>query len=185
MADAASIKIVKTVPFNGGTQRWSNRYHFDGVLPPDSATWTVFADAIKDLEKVMYPTFISIVEAVGYGPGSDVPVFSKSYSQAGTGSYSGHLQAAEVAALVKYTTAKRSTKNHPVYLFNYYHGVYMDGSAALGTVDATEASFLEAYADAWEAGISDGSHTHHRTGPDGTVAIEGTVETYLTHRDFR
>jgi hypothetical protein len=186
MAAAASIKIVKTIPWKGGTQSWSNRYHFDGTTPADSTHWQTLADAITTAEKAIYAPWIHITDAVGYGPGSDVPVFSHSYTPiAGTGSFSGDVQAAEVVALCRFTTAKRSSKNHPVYLFNYWHGVYANSATENDLLLASQKTAMETYAAAWITGFSDGSSSHHRAGPDGTLATARVLETYLTHRDFR
>ena len=176
---------MKTIPFRGGTQEWSNRYHFDGVLPPDSATWTVLADLLVADEAAIIPAYCTVVEAVGYGPGSDVPVFSKVYTTAGTLSVSGEdAQAPEVVALVKWQTSKRSSKNHPVYAFNYIHGVSTHSATELSWLLNGQKTAIGTYMTGWVTGYSDGSHTHHRTLPDGTLCTSATVENYVTHRDF-
>jgi hypothetical protein len=186
MADAASIKIEKNIGWKGGGQVWSNRYHFDGTLPPDATHWQALADAIILEEKPIYNADVHILRAVGYGAGSDVPVFDHTYSPiAGTGTYSDDVQASEVAALLRYTTAKRSSKNHPVYLFNYYHGVLCHSATGEDFLSTDQKAAIEEYADDWIAGFSDGSVTHHRCGPDGTLATGRLVESYVTHRDFR
>jgi len=186
MAAAASIKIVKTIQWDGGVQEWSNRYHFDGAVPPDDTHWATLADAVVLAEKACFKSYVSIVSAVGYAGGSEVPVYSKAYSsQSGTGSWTGDLQAAEVAALVRFTTAKRTSKNHPVYLFNYYHGVCCTSSTAIDHLENTQKAALESYATSWITGYSDGAVTHHRAGPDSTLALTRLVEQYVTHRDFR
>ena len=186
MADASSIKIVKTIAWKGGSQEWSNRYHFDGTAPTDSTHWTTLADAVVTAEKAIYNPWIALVRAVGYVGGSEVPVFSKTYaSTVGTGSITDDLQSSEVVALVRYTTAKRSSKNHPVYLFNYYHGVYCHSASGIDLLNTTQKAAIETYATAWITGFSDGTTTHHRAGPDTTLATARLVEPYVTHRDFR
>lgn len=185
MAASGSIRIVKTIEWKGGTQEWSNRYHFDGTLPADSATWEILADNVVDAEAPCFPADIVIVKAVGYGPATDVPVYSKDYATAGTGAFGGEdRQAAEVVALAKYSTTKRSTKNHPVYLFNYFHGVTCHSATALDFLFTDQKTALQTYVDTWVGGFIDGTDTHRRVAPDGSGAVDATVETYVTHRDF-
>jgi hypothetical protein len=94
-------------------------------------------------------------------------------------------QAGEVAALVRYATDARTTKNHPIYCFNYYHGTYAHTGEGDGDLlSAAQKTALEAYAAAWVAGYSDGTHTLVRCSPNGAVCRDPIVEEYLTHRDF-
>jgi len=185
MAATPSIKVTKSFNYKGQVKTWSNRYHFNGGTPADSTHWTTFSDAIVTAEKATMFSFVTITGTIGYAAGSDVPVFSKSYSTAGTlASGTGTPTPGFVAALVRYATAARTPKNHPVYLFNYYHGVHED-SAAGELLQASQRTALGTYASAWISGFSDGTNTLVRAGPNGATATGQTVNQYLTHRDFR
>lgn len=185
MAPTPSIKIVKQIPWRGGTRTYANRYHFTGADPTGSTQWTTLADNIVADEASFHPTTVTIVEAVGYNAGSDLPVFTKAYSTAGTHNMTSasHVPG-ECAALLRYTTTQRTSKNHPIYLFNYYHHIPTDASGAGDVVQSAYKTAIEAVATDWLTGYSDGSSLRQRAGPNGAVAQTRLVDTYLTHRDF-
>lgn len=185
MATQASIKVVKSMAFKGGTKLWSNRYHFTNSAPSGTTPWTTLSDAVVNAEKAIFNSGVTIVETFGYAAGSDVPVFSKTYSTNGTGTASGSWSPGECVALLRYSTTQRTSKNHPVYLFNYYHAVInQEPSGHPDLVSAGQRSAIGTYAASWVSGFSDGSVTHIRCGPNGAVAQAGFVEEYVTHRDF-
>jgi hypothetical protein len=188
MAPTPSIKVVKTGYFRGASgHKWANRYHFNGGTPADSAHWTTLSDNIVNAEKLCLHDSQQIVQTIGYAAGSDVPVFTKTYTQNGslTSDASNVRTPLEVAALIRYATTARTSKNHPIYLFNYMHGPLLQLSGEGDILAPTTKTAMETYATAWIAGFSDGVNTYNRAGPNGASAISRLVSTYLTHRDFR
>ncbi len=180
-----SVRVVKTLPFKGGSRLWSNRYHFLGGTPSDATHWHTLMDNIVTAEKAILPAALEIVEVLGYAAGSDVAVASKNYTTLGTHTISGMRTPGECAALVRYSTAARSTKNHPIYGFSYYHGI--DVSSSAGNQDVLHSSYVTAlntYAAAWISGFSDGTITVTRCTPAGHACTGSFTEEYCTHRDF-
>lgn len=185
MAATPSVKVIKSSPFKRGTRLWSNRYHFNGGVPANDTQWHALMDAVVLAEKTLYGSDTQIVECVGYDAGSDVPVSSKTYSTAGTYAGGGSEVPLECAALLRYSTTARTSKNHPVYLFNYFHAAFRD--TAVANYDELKPAYktlIDAYASAWISGFSDGSHTLVRAGPNGATATGHQAEEFLTHRDF-
>lgn len=187
-----SIVIKKSGGYRAGSKIWTNRYHFEGDVPSSPSAWEAFADAIVAAEKAIYHTEQTIVEAVGYdkasasstNPHGDA-VWTKTYSVVGTLTPGTGAVGApgDCASLVRYSTAARSSRNHPVYLMNYYHGVFNKSGDADALSDNQKAA-LEAYADAWLTGfVADGTH-RERCGPRGAVATARRVDPYVRHRDF-
>lgn len=181
----ASIKWVFTSPYRGGTKTWSTRFYVTGGDWQDQTHFNTFADALNTDLHTITSTETTIVEAIGYNGGSFLPVFTKAYGVAGAQTLDGPSFAPlEACYLLRFTTDARSSKNHPIYLFNYIHNAMVNAS---GTPEVPRASMKSAWntrCNMLVAGYSDGTLTRKRCGPRGAVAQSGACETYLTHRDF-
>ena len=184
MAATPKLVIKKTMGYRDATRVWSNVYHFNGGTPADAAHWKTFMDLVVADEAAAHDAAVTIVEAIGYNASSTIAEHAESYSTVGTiGGVTGAYPPGDVAALLRWSTAARTSKGHPVYLFNYFHVYKMDHDDQ-DKVDATFKTALEEYADDWIAGFSDGTNTYVRAGPNGATATARTVNQFLTHRDF-
>lgn len=188
MADpptSSSIKITKRFTYRGVTKDWSNRYYFMEAAPTDSAHWTTLADAVVLAEKACFKSNVTIVEATGYEGGSDIPVFSKTYTTVGTYTATNMCDApGDCAVLIRWSTNERTSKNHPLYLFNYMHGVTINTSGPPDTVKPEQVSAIQTYCSSWLTGFSDGTSAKKRAGPFGPTATGHLVNTQVHHRDF-
>jgi hypothetical protein len=176
------------MPYRGDTRTTSNRYFFNGPSTFTSGQFTTMADWLVDEEKVLISTSSSaqITEAIHYDAGSDVPVATRTYTQAGTASSPGGTTApGDCANLVRFSTTQRTSKNHPIYLFKYWKparcAVSENGADAVPSAFVT---LLQTYGNDLVAGHSDGTQTRKLCGPYGAVAQGAFVETEITHRDF-
>jgi hypothetical protein len=184
-ATTASIKWRFETPYKGGTKVWSTTFHLTGGDWQDQTHFNTFADNMKAYIYVLITARTTLLDATGYNPGSDVPVFTKSYNVACTQSRgTSWLMPLEAAILLRWTTDQRSTKNHPIYLYNYIHDIYSNSATTPEVPDASLISTWTSRCATFITGITDGSLTRKRAGPRGAVAQTGAAEAYAVHRDF-
>jgi hypothetical protein len=186
VAATPSLLVKKTFTYRGASKVFTNRYHFSGGVPADSAHWTTLSDAVVLAEKVIYGSGVTIVETVGYAAGSDIPVFTKTYTTAGTGTFASWTAVpGDCAAMVRFATDAFSTRNHPIYLWSWYHGVGFLNTGLPDVLNTAQKTAIATYSASWITGFSDGTNTYHRAGPRGAVALSQTVDASVRHRDFR
>lgn len=180
-----SIRTIKTFTYRGAPQQFSNRFYFNGGTPADATAWHAFMDAVTNLEKIVYPAHVSVIRAVGFAAGSDLPVATKDYTIPGTLGVVGNPTPGDCAAVLRMGTNKRSKKNHAVYCFSYFHGCeYTTSTTNADTLHPTQVTNVQTYGNGWLTGITAGGVTAIRATPDGHPVVGALVEPFISHRDF-
>lgn len=190
MAATPSVIVTYEVPAGASTELVTNRYHFNGGTPADGAHWDALFDAIVAAFKVCLLGSCTIRQCDGYPAGSNVAVRTKTYAQVGTIAAIGadsNLLPGFCCALVRWSTTARTTKNHPIYLYSYIHGVADNGASATTSqqLDSLQKAAIETYAQTWwQTGFSDGTNSYTRAGPNGTSATARFVDPYVRDHDL-
>lgn len=182
-----SVRVVKHFAYRGNAvQQWSNRYYFDGGAPADTAAWVALFDAVVAIDRACYTSQVAVDAAFGYGPASEVAVASKTYSFNGTLDGSGSDPTpGDCVGLLRQATTKKSIKNHPVYVFSYFHGArFLASGGNADVLFPAQRTAIEALGTVWKNGLTAGGRTYKRTTPDGALTTGSLGETYITHRDF-
>src|SRR6266516_331668 len=111
-----SVRISIPITKKGSVFNYGNRFFFNQTSIPDQSHFNTLADALTAAYKATLPTGNQIVLATGYNGGSDVPQWTKTYALNGTWTPGANDREAtpDSAALMRFSTAVRSTKNHPI-----------------------------------------------------------------------
>lgn len=145
MPDTPSITIIKTIPYRGKAEEWSNTYHFTGTTPSTDAGWKTLADAIIAVEKACYPPSVLVVRVYGYEAGNQHAVGIIDYTAppltpvAGTlpTTNSFPIQAGDAAGWLRGKTTERGTNGKWKYTRKYFHGVAADSTGAMNPAQTT------------------------------------------------
>jgi hypothetical protein len=186
VAATPSIRFNISSPYEGGTKTWSTRFHFSGGVPANLTDWTSLMNDIKGGLQPGICDTSTIVSADCLVAGTDVPLHTINIGTAGTFPVSGNLPVPlHMCALVRWSTDARTSKNHPIYLFNYLHATARKSGSNIEHVDDNLKSNVNTYlCNAFTSGFTVAGVTYRRAGPNGAVALDGHVEDFLSHRDF-
>jgi hypothetical protein len=178
------------VPSRGDVELVTNRFHFNGGTPANGAAWdTLFGNIIDALRACLIGEAV-FKQADGYAAGSNVAVRTTTYNRAGNIAAVGadsNMLPGFCCALLRWSTTARTSKNHPIYLYSYVHGVCDNGGSATTSqqLDSLQLAALQDFAQTfWETGFSDGTNSYTRAGPNGTSATDSEVDQYVRSHDL-
>lgn len=161
-------------------------YHFTGAAWTNEAEFDAMSDWLKDQFKLVLSASATITKTTGYNPGSRIPVYEKTYSQAGSiaDSSSTKLTPSDCAMLLRFSTDQRTSKNHPIYLFKYIKPAMNNPNTSVEAVSPSVLTAIETLGGSLVTGHDPGSGVRKLCGPFGAVALGHQASTYITHRDF-
>lgn len=186
----ASVRIVKEFTYRGQVTEFSNRYHIGVNFPSSSGAWDLLLSNIMTAEAKMWPSFADggarVVRGVGLGPNSNIPVHELVSTHDGQIPLGGiDALPGDVAAIMKCTTPDRSVRNHPIYLFSYFHAAQKNIGSPADELATVQHTAMNTYCSEWLAGFSDGNGLYHRSRPNnGTLITGAAVDPLVTHRDL-
>lgn len=171
--------------YRGNTVTWSNRWFFNQTALPSTGDRDAIAQTMWNQELLQYTTKVTIVDAIWYAAGSDVPVSTSHPTGACTLSASGRIETpGDCASIIRFTTTQRTSKNHPIYLFKYFHDARYASGGSSDTQDTTQNGRNLAYGQMMVTGITQSSIVYKAAGPQGAVAQGVSALPLITHRDF-
>lgn len=187
---APGIVLVKQMQYRGAPEEWSNKYHFVGSAPSDSAGWDSLRAALVTLEKALYGGWVKIVAAYGYDDTDHDATYVYHYAAGseptGTITASGTEVGApgDAAAWVRWKTARNNSRGRPIYLRKYFHGVTLAGAFS-GDSDAMATEWISA-ATSFAGSVNATSGAWPGiAGPDGVAPGASSVSTYITTRTLK
>jgi hypothetical protein len=85
--------------------------------------------------------------------------------------------------MVRWSSAARSTKNHPIYGWNYFHGARTPPAGG-DTLYAAQVTAFQNYMNNWISGFSDGTTSYVRCLPKSAVCTGYVVKPEVRHHDL-
>jgi hypothetical protein len=190
-SQTAFLTLEKSFPYRGAREHWSNAYHLDNI-PSSDAIWSNLAAQIWDKERAFLPSEVQWEYSYGHTPGTPpVLVWEADEPPVGEGGTAGAFvpipsddhTPGDVAMWIRYSTTQKNTLGKPIYLRNYFHGVYCEPGS--DTVSAGQRAALDLFGTAFVAGFPSGGTTFRRAGPRGAVAQGHLVGQFATTRTLK
>jgi hypothetical protein len=183
-----AVSVTKSIPFQGGSEQFSNVYHFTTDLAMDALEPLV--DAVVAAERLVHANNVTFIGAKCWNTSGIPNVMRVSKTLSGTGnSTAGNTMYEECAILVKWPLPRKIglTKSTHRALRKWLHvgkaslAAHVSGNTGLGGI--ANINGLQGYID----GIGNaGSASTDLISPDGTLTSgPATLHPWLEHRQFK
>lgn len=180
------MRVLYESTYKGGVKTWSTRVYWSVAVNPTDAVWDALAAGLDPYVKAFITPRSTHKGYTCYDIGSDVPVRQIDRNVVGTfDPTTPQWNPLEVSILARYSTTQRTTKNHPIYLFQYLRdGMTQPGQADRELVNTDQKEDVRQFVQKLVDGFVIGGSTYKKSSRYGAVAQSVIVEQYLTHRDF-
>jgi hypothetical protein len=158
--------LIKRFTYRGDpNEEWSNRYYLTGADPTSNAGWLTLFNQLAQIERSLYTSEHLITRAYGYT--SDSPNAAAVYIRdlkaqnaeiPGEHVASGVELPGDCAGIVRWRTARLTSKGKNIYLRKFMHGVF----GVDGTPDNVAATQLAKYTN-FAQWLASGAETGGRT----------------------
>lgn len=190
MPDTPSLVIAKSFSYRGAPETWTNKYHFSGTTPANQAGWLTLLRAVWDVERSFLGNDVTLVGGTGYAAGNEAAVAmfdvnnigGTTATNKGLANVSSQAIPGDVAVWMRWATDKRNSKNKPIYLRKYFHGVPLNQSDGDAVESAIRAVMITANAKLFDGTLPGGFKV---CGPQGAVALAGGVAQFSTTRTLK
>lgn len=186
---AWGLTIVKSMPYRGAREEWSNQYHFTGSPPANDTDWLTFVDLVIAVEAAVLDQYVTIDRLYGYENTDNDSVYVldlRAVSSEVPGTYSGdpnNRESGDTAYWVRWKTDHTNSNGKQVYGRKYFHPGFCAHVAGQNDALAGDLNTLAAaYGDAMVTGFGDGRTI---ADPAGHAMTNPVVSTYVTTRTLR
>jgi hypothetical protein len=147
---------------------------------------------VWNLEKACFHSDTMLETSYGHIPGTPpVLVYERDETPPGEGGPVGSYIPTSAdqpcpgdsAIWIRYLTTQKTILGKPIYLRNYYHGVYWQIN--VDSLATSQKTAFDALGTAWVAGITADGVTFRRAGPRGAVAQNHTTGQFITTRTLK
>jgi len=195
VAALTGLTIIKSFPYKGVQEEWSNHYHLTGTPPTDATAWQALFDAMVAAEKTCYSAACNVVAGYGYATdvATDHAVWSVDMTVSPHSIVPGTLATStaqrapgDCAGWVRWKLDRNNSLGKAVFLRKYFHDVFVasGGESVADTILAAQVTAYTAFAALLDTGIGVDSGIKIKDKAGAAILSHG-ASTYVTTRTLK